>query len=125
MTEGFGPLPIADKTFALLQDRAGQRASVSGATQIRAGVIRPEIIVTDLDGDWEKKSEEPAELELAPGVPVRLIRAPHFGELGTVTDLPVQPVVIPTGAKVRVAEVELQGGEKLTLPRANLELIEG
>lgn len=125
VTEGFGPLAIARKTFDLLSERAGKRASVSGATQIRAGVIRPEIIVTDLDGDWEKRSEEPPDLELAVGVPVRLIREPHFGDLGTVTGLPVQPVVIPSGAKVRVAEIELGDGKKLTLPRANLELIEG
>ena len=125
VTEGFGPLAIADKTFELLQKKAGHRASVSGATQIRAGVIRPEIIVTDLDGDWEKQTEEPPDLELAVGVPVRLIRAPHFGELGSVTGLPVQPVVIPSGAMVRVAEVELHDGTKLILPRANLELIEG
>ncbi len=125
ITEGFGPLAIAQKTYELLVQKSGKRASISGATQIRAGVIRPEIIVTDLEGDWEKRSEEPPDLELAVGVPVRLIREPRFGELGKVTDLPVQPVVIPSGAKVRVAEIELADGTKLTLPRANLELIEG
>lgn len=125
VTEGFGPLGIADKTFRLLASRAGRRASVSGATQIRAGVIRPEIIVTDLEGDWEKQAAEPPELELAVDVPVRLIREPHFGQLGKVVRLPVQPVVIPSGAKVRVAEIELSDGKTLTLPRANLELIEG
>jgi len=125
ITEGFGPLSIAKKTFELLKSKEGKRASVSGATQIRAGVIRPEIIITDLEGDWEKETEAPPELELSVGVPVRLIREPHFGELGKVTELPVQPVVIPSGAKVRVAEIELDNGEKMTLPRANLELIEG
>lgn len=125
VTEGFGPLPIAEKTFGLLKSREGKHASVSGATQIRAGVIRPEIIVTDLEGDWEQKADEPAELELAVDVPVRLIREPHFGSLGKVVGLPVQPVVIPSGAKVRVAEIELPDGTKMTIPRANLELIEG
>lgn len=125
VTEGFGALPMASKTFDLLREREGKRASVSGATQIRAGVIRPEIIVTDLDGDWEKQADEPPELELAVDVPVRLIREPHFGSLAKVIDLPVQPVVIPSGAKVRVAEVQLDDGTKMTIPRANLELIEG
>ena len=125
ITEGFGPLSIAAKTFELLQQRAGKRASLSGATQIRAGVIRPEIIVTDLDSDWEQKDSEPPDLELAIGVPVRLIREPHFGDLGKVVGLPVQPEVIPSGAKVRVAEIELGDGTRMTLPRANLELIEG
>jgi hypothetical protein len=125
VTEGFGPLAIARKTFELLQQRSGKRASLSGATQIRAGVIRPEIIVTDLESDWEKQDHEPPDLELAIGVPVRLIREPNFGHLGKVVGLPVQPEVIPSGAKVRCAEIELSDGTKMTLPRANLELIEG
>ncbi len=125
VTEGFGPLPMADRTFGLLKDRAGCRASVSGATQIRAGVIRPEIIVTRLDGDWDRDAVEPPDLELAVGVPVRLIREPNFGSLARVVELPVKPCIIPSGACVRVAEVELEDGSRMRLPRANLELIEG
>lgn len=125
VTEGFGALPIAAKTFGLLQERAGKRASICGATQIRAGVIRPEVIITDLDSDWEKKAEEPPDLELAIDAPVRLIREPGFGRLGKVVGLPVQPEVIPSGARVRVAEVELSDGSRFRVPRANLELIEG
>lgn len=125
ITEGFSGLDIAHKTFKLLEERVGKRASVCGATQIRAGVIRPEIIVTDLQTGWEDKTEEPIELELAVGVPVRLIREPGFGKLARVTGLPVQPEIIPSGAKVRVAEVELPDGTRHHIPRANLELIEG
>lgn len=125
VTEGFGGLAIAQKTFGLLKERAGARASISGATQIRAGVIRPEIIVTDLDSDWEKQAEEPPDLELAIDAPVRLIREPGFGRLAKVVGLPVQPERIPTGARVRVAEVEMSDGTRFRVPRANLELIEG
>ncbi len=125
VSEGFGPLAMAGKTFDLLKERDGKRASVSGATQIRAGVIRPEIIITDLQGNWEKSASEAPDLELAIDVPVRLIREPHFGSLARVVDLPVQPEVIPSGAKVRVAQVELPDGTRMTIPRANLELIEG
>ncbi|MEQ1654056.1 MAG: hypothetical protein ABL960_00010, partial [Nitrospira sp.] len=44
LTEGFGTIPMAQKTFTLLSTHAGEKATISGATQIRAGVIRPEII---------------------------------------------------------------------------------
>lgn len=47
LTEGFGTIPMAAKTFKLLVAHAGRQASISGATQIRAGVIRPEVIVPD------------------------------------------------------------------------------
>jgi hypothetical protein len=125
ITEGFGALPIAQKTFGLLKERCGHRASICGATQIRAGVIRPEIIITSLDSDWEKQAEEPPDLELALDAPVRLIREPYFGHLARVVGLPVQPERIPSGARVRVAEVELSDGSRFRVPRANLELIEG
>src|SRR6476469_8215121 len=45
LTEGFGAIPMASKTFRLLSAHSGQKASISGSTQIRAGVIRPEIII--------------------------------------------------------------------------------
>ncbi len=126
LTEGFGPIRMAERTFRLLQANAGRRASVSGATQIRAGVIRPEIIIPHLEeppppgGPLAEAGES-----FAPGVAVRVIREPHFGALATVLALPVELTEIPTGARVRVAEIELLGGSRITLPRANLELIEG
>ncbi|MEA3392560.1 MAG: hypothetical protein U9Q91_06235, partial [Candidatus Marinimicrobia bacterium] len=49
VTEGFGDVHMADQTFKLLSSLEGNMASVNGATQIRAGVIRPEIIIP-LDG---------------------------------------------------------------------------
>ena len=51
LTEGFGHIPMAKRTFELLKSLEGQRASINGATQIRAGVMRPEIIVPGLSGD--------------------------------------------------------------------------
>ncbi len=47
LTEGFGEIDMAERTWKLLAARAGAKTSLSGATQIRAGVIRPEIIVPD------------------------------------------------------------------------------
>jgi hypothetical protein len=122
ITEGFGTIPMARRTFALLQELAGSPASINGATQIRAGVIRPELIVP---------RERPADTaapprdghELAIGTPIRLIREPHFGELATVTALPPEPQTIPSGATVRVLEAALPSGEHVTVPRANVEII--
>jgi hypothetical protein len=45
ITEGFGKLPMAKRTFELFLELNGKKASMNGATQIRAGVIRPEVIV--------------------------------------------------------------------------------
>lgn len=127
ITEGFGRITMAQKTFELLAEAQGAKASISGATQIRAGVIRPQIIVPQPLDRWPAdRGEADAEtgLVMHVGSPVRIIRQPHFGALATVTRLPVDPVAIETEARVRVVEVALESGEPLTLPRANVELIE-
>src|SRR2546429_9734594 len=51
LTEGFGRIPMARRTFELLRKLDGRKASISGATQIRAGVIRPVIIVPLAPGE--------------------------------------------------------------------------
>jgi hypothetical protein len=48
ITEGFGRMEMAARTFDLLQSREGMKASINGATQIRAGVIRPEVVIPTL-----------------------------------------------------------------------------
>src|SRR5205814_738404 len=45
VTEGFGEIAMAERTFNLLASRQGDAAAVNGATQIRAGVMRPEIVI--------------------------------------------------------------------------------
>ena len=56
--------------------------------------------------------------------PVRIIADPYFGKIGTVSNLPVQLQVVETGSQVRVVDVQLDGGEEVTVPRANVEIIE-
>lgn len=124
LTEGFGETPMRRRTFELLAERNGQRASVNGATQIRAGVIRPEVVVPEPGATWEALDE--AETRgLAIGSPVRLIRPPTFGELAVIVALPEELSEIATEAHVRVARVRLDStGEVITVPRANMEIIE-
>jgi transcription antitermination factor NusG len=124
VTEGFGEIPMAGRTFDLLKQCEGKKASVSGATQIRAGVLRPEIVVpqevaggagADHDGDGHG---------LEPGSVIRVIREPFFGRLGKVVSLPPELMALETEAKVRVLEVDFGNGSKTLLPRANVEMIE-
>jgi hypothetical protein len=122
VTEGFGDIAMAKTTFDLLDSLDGKLASVNGATQIRAGVIRPEVIVTD-DVTATRDSGAGPAAGLAVGATVRCIRAPYFGKIGRVAALPVELHVLPSETKVRVVEVEL-GKERVTIPRANVEVIE-
>jgi hypothetical protein len=121
VTEGFGTIRMADRTYRLLKSLEGQEASINGATQIRAGVMRPEVIVPHLD---ERTHEDATrEQELIIGTPIRVIREPYFGRLGQVAGLPHELQQIPSGAMVRVLEANLDG-ECVVVPRANVEIIE-
>ena len=125
VTEGFGDIAMAGRTFDLLQQHAGKDVSVNGATQIRAGVMRPEIIIC-LDRH-AAKNEEIASVSgdgtLAAGSSVRIIREPYFGWLGTVSGLPQELQTLESGSKARVVQVRLADGRELIVPRANVELM--
>lgn len=123
ITEGFGSIPMAERTFRLLKSLEGRQASINGATQIRAGVIRPEVI-SPLDESQTMAAADGDGQMLDIGADIRIIREPYFGLLGKVTALPPEPVTIDSGAVVRVLEAELQDGRKVAVPRANVEIIE-
>ena len=127
ITEGFGSIAMAEQTFALLKTREGMKTSINGATQIRAGVVRPEIVIPIAPETAETVSDGgdgAAEGILRIGSSVRIIREPYFGKLGRVTELPVKLQNLETEAQVRVLRVELEDGQQTTLPRANVEAIE-
>ncbi|MBK9033199.1 MAG: hypothetical protein IPL61_18325 [Myxococcales bacterium] len=123
VTEGFGDIAMAKATFALLRGFDGRTASVCGATQIRAGVIRPEVVVP-LGDDAATTDEVAPPAGLSVGAPVRCIRAPYFGKLGTISALPSALHTLPSETRVRVVEVALADGTTALVPRANVEVIE-
>ena len=125
ITEGFGDIAMAERTYNLLKSRVGSFASVNGATQIRAGVLRPEIVIPIGENDDIHAEESKHETGmLDEGRAVRVIRDPYFGKIGEVDTLPSEPQVLGSGSKARVVGVKLASGETVIIPRANVELIE-
>jgi pyruvate/2-oxoglutarate dehydrogenase complex dihydrolipoamide acyltransferase (E2) component len=124
VTEGFGAIQMASRTFRLLKSLEGKTASINGATQIRAGVIRPEIIVP-LENPTRLPESPPAReaQTLDIGSAVRIIREPYFGRLGTVVELPPELMEIESGTHARVLKAKLDDGTVAVVPRANVEII--
>lgn len=121
VTEGFGRIPINHRILEVLSRITGLPASMSGATQVRAGALRPEIISRpSLEG---ASADRDKSYGLEVGSRVRLIRVPYFGLHGVVTALPTELVQIETGAYARVAHVCVAGHvAAVIVPRANLEM---
>lgn len=124
VTEGFGQIQMAEKTFEIFKEHSGQDTSISGATQIRAGVIRPEIIIPNLNASSTSSKKPKEEKGLTIGAVIRIIRAPYFGQIGKINALPPELQKVHSGAIVRVLIVEFNDGTLATVPRANVELIE-
>ena len=123
LTEGFGHIRMAERAWALLTSNAGQLACVSGATQIRAGVMRPEILIPRAAaGAGAVESDASMGLEI--GSLLRVIREPYFGRIGNVVELPAELQVLESETKVRVLVVEFADDRsRAMVPRANVELI--
>ncbi len=123
VTEGFGKINMSHKGFELLKKFNGHKASIHGITQIRAGVMRPEIIIPiEMTDETVEKKAEMATLEI--GTIIRVIRQPNFGLIGSVTNLPEQLTKVESETMVRILEAKLENGETITIPRANVEVIE-
>lgn len=122
VTEGFGKLSLSARAVEWAKRHHENPASITGATQVRAGALRPELIVSrpELVSCLGTPEDLPT---LQVGAKARMIRVPYFGQIGTITELPTEPELIPTGAKVRVLRVKLDDGKVVTVPRANVELV--
>ena len=124
VTEGYGNIKMSDRTFNLLKQHDGRFVSINGATQIRAGVIRPEIVIPLSSGEVKKdNSRNKKRLGIEKGSFVRVIRAPYFGKIGEVVSLPAELQKMESETMVRVAEVKIDN-KSYIIPRSNLEMLE-
>lgn len=131
--EGFGPMPMNEQAWNLLASKAGKVASIDGTTHIRAGAVRPQILVSDgglgPDSSTVPRPEEqvsgadrPLITNLSVGDRVRCVRRPYFGLWGVVVDLPAEPREVESGSLMEVALVRLDDGRVVTVAEANLEV---
>lgn len=122
VTEGFGSLPIRRPILDILKPLSHQVAFANGATQVRAGVIRPELFVPTGNPPVAPPLQHRLELEL--GADVGITRAPYFGMVGQVVSKP-ELLRLPTEATVLAVHVKLSTGEIKVVPVANLEPLQG
>ena len=119
VTEGFGNIAMSERVQETLRYIDGRSVSINGATQVRAGAQRPEIIG---GSSQEAGIGATPSTALDVGSRVRIIRVPYFGLSGTVREMPHTLERIETGAEVRVLRATLDDGRVVTVPRANVEL---
>jgi hypothetical protein len=122
LTEGFGNLTMGHTTSELLVCLDNTSVSVNGTTQVRAGVIRPEIIAPAVEASAPLEIDRPA-FHITDGSYVRIVRGKALGRTGRISRVPKQPQKVDSEVTTLVYEIDLDSGETITVPRPNVEQI--
>jgi hypothetical protein len=117
--EGFGKLAFDWAAFKLLSTSEKRDVSVY-AVHNPGGGERPELIIP-LPAPGEP-APETAYFEQ--GQTVRVQGPPYAGKIGTIIQVRQGLFTLPNGLKVLAADVQLNGDTRVTIPLANLEVIE-
>jgi hypothetical protein len=124
VVEGFGARGFSEPAYALLAANAGREAWLNAAELDRFAGRRPELIVP-LPGTHTPPLPPVEGQTLAAGQRVRVVRGPEAGRVGVVRELGDRPRLAPSGVRVLLAQVALDGArETTTVPAPNLELLE-
>ena len=122
LTEGFGRLAMRRDVWETLKALEGLSASINGATQIRAGAIRPEVIIPLPSYEGPIGVDGVIAEDMQVGMRVRVVSEPFFGVMGVVSEIVKEPQVIETEARVPVVRVALDDKNSVMIPRANVEV---
>jgi len=122
VVEGFGLLPINSAAFNLLVTSDRREVAIKAEPLDPYIDQRPEVFISL---PVNQMVHEPKDATIfSPGQRVRVTRAPHQSQVGTLMSLKPGLEVFPNGIKAKSAEVELENSIRVKLPLANLEVLE-
>ena len=121
LTEGFGSARLSNLVYNLLNELEGRQVTLDTTMPGLGEARRPEAVINL--STTEAPFRPNLTVSLRPGIRIRVTGAPYLGQTGRVIDLPKTPCLLDNGLRVPCAQVELDSGEKIQVPVANLEYI--
>lgn len=118
IVEGFGSIPLSQQAKDFFLYAHGKLASLHGLTQVRAGAIRPELIIHE--PSQGVSSQELLHTYPKVGDVMRVVRGRHFGKMGRIVSLPEKLFKLESGIETHVAELDILG-EIVSVSLANIE----
>lgn len=119
--EGFGNIPVNSTAHTLLTTNEGREVTINAEARNLFSGQRPEIIIP-LPTTGQPPSPMSVD-QFTRGQIVRFVRSPHAGKVGTISAMLVGPIKFPSGVRAPAAEIEFEGGEKVAVPLANIEVL--
>ncbi len=112
--EGFGRLQVNKDYKSLLARSIGRNIILKASTQVRAGVIRPEIVIPS-DEEFYKGMKTKGQFKIVWGK--------HYGKKGVLKGSPHYDE-IRSGTKTWLCDVLCDNNEEITVPYNNLHALE-
>ncbi len=118
--EGIGRLPFCQAAFQLLATNEKRDVCINATAFDPYSGARPELVVP-LPGIGELPPEA---VSFAPGVAVRILAAPFASQTGTVVQVCPGKAHLGSGIHALAADIRLANNEIVTVPLANLDVLE-
>ena len=124
LMQGFG-CAMSNALYQELASHHGMSASIDGSTQLRAGVVRPEILIALEEDEPQQLEPVNTDRNLHVNDFVQLIREPHFGAIGRVVQLRSELQATEAGTMAALVHIQLEDGSSIQIPVQNCQKIGG
>jgi hypothetical protein len=119
LVEGFGRIPFDSAALSLLTTHDRRDVSIDASWSPERGE-RPELFVPlPANGSPPKDT-----VEFAAGQTVRVHAPPYAGKIGSIASLHPGQTRLSNGLRTPTAEIKLETGEFVTVPLANMDVLE-
>jgi hypothetical protein len=118
--DGFGAVPMNSAAFKLLSTNEKRETCLNAAPWNLSGGERPEVVIPlAVEGNLPKESDE-----FKPEQVVRIQGAPYTGQIAMLVRVRPWLTALPNGLRVPAADVRLESTEVVSVPLANLDVLE-
>jgi hypothetical protein len=121
LTEGFGAIAMNEDAHRLLSNHQGDPSTLNAQRSRRYEGLRPELLIPLSDAGTPPPPADPQNFRL--GQTVRILRGPHLGAIGEITELLPSSTLFPSGIRAPGAEISLSSGVETLAPLANLDVL--
>jgi hypothetical protein len=118
--DGFGQIPMNNAAFRLLSTNEKRDACLNATPWNPQFGDRPEIVIPlPVEGELPREADD-----FRPNQTVRVQGAPYASQIGTLIQVKTGTTTLTNGLRVPAADIRLENDEIVSVPLANLDVLE-